>query len=70
MIILHNTLLFYLSGFKPDLSHLLVVVVSEVQIIWWVDFILTVVAAWKKQHADGQSLEKMVDTLSSCDAVM
>ena len=30
------------------LSHLLVVVVSEVQIICWIDFILTAVAAWKK----------------------
>lgn len=34
------------------LSHLLVVVVSEVQIICWIDFILTAVAAWKKWWKD------------------
>lgn len=38
---------FLKTGLEPDLSHLLVVVMSEVQVIWWVHFILTLVAAWK-----------------------
>lgn len=37
---------------ETDLSHLFVVVVPEVQVVWWVDFILTAVGTWKKQQAD------------------